>query len=53
MLSDIIGSALNDTRYADFTICCGDKEWKVHSAILCPQVCFLCLPLQHHVQKYD
>lgn len=27
----------NGGKYSDMTLVCGDKKWKVHSAVMCPQ----------------
>nr|OQO09832.1 hypothetical protein B0A51_17540 [Rachicladosporium sp. CCFEE 5018] len=31
------GELLSTGNFADFVIVCGEKEWKVHKAIICPQ----------------
>lgn len=33
----LLGKLLEDGSYSDFTIRCGDREWKVHKAIVCSQ----------------
>lgn len=27
----------NGGKYSDMTLVCGDDNWKVHSAVMCPQ----------------
>ncbi|KAL1999358.1 hypothetical protein VTN02DRAFT_4640 [Thermoascus thermophilus] len=33
----LVGQLLESGQYSDFTIICGDREFRVHQAIVCPQ----------------
>ena len=37
MLNTVVLRLFVDERYSDLTVQCGDKTWKVHKAIVCPQ----------------
>lgn len=32
-----LNNVFNSSDYSDLTICCKEREWKVHRAIICPQ----------------
>jgi len=32
------GSTLENPKYSDVTVVCGERRWRVHKLVLCPQV---------------